>query len=154
MIRILVVSDTHGNSRALCRALDDQPNAQYILHLGDGASEMTSLAPTCTGTVYQVRGNCDFASSLPTEEEVRIAGVPILLTHGHRYSVKGGTGALEQAARSRGVRIALFGHTHQPMTHYDNGLYLVNPGSLGYGGTYATIDIDGNGIAPNIVQLR
>ena len=39
MVRILVVSDSHGDSRALMRALDEQPDARYILHLGDGVAE-------------------------------------------------------------------------------------------------------------------
>lgn len=154
MIRILVVSDSHGDSRALMRALDEQPTAQYILHLGDGASEMRALAPTCTATVHQVRGNCDFSSTFPTEQELRIGGIPILMTHGHRYSVKGGLGTLEEEARRRGVKIVLFGHTHQSLTRYEDGLHLINPGSLGYNETYATIDIVGGEIAPNIIRIR
>ncbi len=154
MVRILIISDSHGDSRTLMQALDEQPEAAYIIHLGDGAAEMASLASTCTATVYQVRGNCDGFSTLPTEQEIRIAGIPFLITHGHRYHVKGGTGALVADAKRRGVRVALFGHTHQSLTRYDDGLYLINPGSLGYSGTYATVDIVGSDIAANIFRVR
>ena len=154
MVRILVVSDSHGDSRALMRALDEQPDARYILHLGDGASEMRALTPACNATVYQVRGNCDLSSPFPVEQEIRIAGVPIFMTHGHRYGVKGGLGTLADEARRRGARIAMFGHTHQSLTRYEDGLYLINPGSLGYSETYATIDIVDSDIAPNIIRIR
>lgn len=154
MVRILVVSDSHGDSRSLMHALDEQPDARYVLHLGDGASEMHALAPTCAATVYQVRGNCDLSAPFPVEQELCIAGVPIFMTHGHRYGVKGGLGALADEARRRGARIALFGHTHLSLTRYEDGLHLINPGSLGYSGTYATVDIVGGDIASNIIRIR
>lgn len=154
MVRLLVISDSHGDSRALMRALDEQPEARYILHLGDGASEMRALAPTCTAHVYQVRGNCDLSAPFPVEQNLRIAGIPLFMTHGHRYGVKGGLGTLADEARRRGAQIVLFGHTHVSLTRYEDGLYLINPGSLGYSGTYATVDIVGGDIAPNIIRIR
>ncbi len=154
MLRILVVSDSHGDARSLMRALDEQPDAHCVLHLGDGAAEMRALAPTCPVPVYQVCGNCDTASALPAEQELRIGGVPLLMTHGHRYGVKGGLGALAAEARRRQARIALFGHTHQSLTRYEDGLYLINPGSIGYSGTYATVDLVNGDIAANILRIR
>lgn len=154
MIRWLVVSDSHGNARALCRALDEQPTACAVFHLGDGAAEAEQLRATCPCPLYTVAGNCDFSSPLPSENEVRIHGVPVFYTHGHRYGVKAGTGRLEAEARRRGVRVALFGHTHQPTVRYENGLYLVNPGSLGYSGSYAIIDVVGSELSVNLTHLR
>ncbi len=154
MIRVLVVSDSHGDSRSLMSALDEQPEAAYILHLGDGASEMRALAPTCQAAVHQVRGNCDLAAPFPKEHELRIGGIPIFMTHGHDYGVKGGLETLENEARRRGARIVVFGHTHQSLTKYKDGIHFINPGSLGYSGTYATIDIVGGDIAPNIIRIR
>ncbi len=154
MIRWLVVSDSHGNNRALYRALDEQPTACAVFHLGDGAAEAEQLREHCPCPLYAVAGNCDFSSSFPTEDEVRVHGVSVFYTHGHRYGVKAGTGRLEAEARRRGVRVALFGHTHQPTVRYENGLYLVNPGSLGYGGCYATIDLVGGELFVNLTHLR
>ena len=34
-MRILVISDTHGDLRALTRIVEENQNADYILHLGD-----------------------------------------------------------------------------------------------------------------------
>lgn len=154
MHRILVVSDSHGDTRSLMRALDEQPDARCIIHLGDGAAEMHALASTCSVPVYQVRGNCDLSSTFPAEQEILFSGVSLFLTHGHHYGVKGGLGALTAEARRRRVQIALFGHTHQSLTRYEDGLYLINPGSLGYSGTYATIDLVNGSIAPNVLRIR
>lgn len=153
MLRILAVSDSHGGCYTLARVLEKHSEARYILHLGDGASDMEELLPTCRATVYQVAGNCDFRTDLPTEQEVRIGNTPILFAHGHTYGVKHGLGKLETEARRRGVALALFGHTHEPLCRYEDGLYLVNPGSLRFGGSYALIDVADNGIAVNIAHV-
>ena len=39
-MRILVVSDSHGNDAALRRALLSQPKAEVVIHLGDGEEEL------------------------------------------------------------------------------------------------------------------
>ena len=59
------------------------------------------------------------------------------------------------AAREEKANILLFGHTHQAMTDYDDGLYIMNPGSCsGYYATYGVIDITPKGdIVTNIVRL-
>lgn len=153
MIRILTVSDTHGSCYTLGRVLDRHPDAHSLLHLGDGAADMEELLPTCRIPVYQVAGNCDFCAHHPAEQEIRIGGAVLFFTHGHGYSVKSGIGRLEVEARRRGANVALFGHTHEPLCRYENGLYLINPGSLRFGGSYAIIDITDRGILPNIVQI-
>ena len=38
-MRILVVSDTHGNEMNLRRAILSQPKAEIVIHLGDGETE-------------------------------------------------------------------------------------------------------------------
>ena len=70
------------------------------------------------------------------------------------YEVKYGLSNLVAAAEERGAQIALFGHTHQAMTEYRGGLYLMNPGSLsGPSGTYGIIDLTPAGIVTNILHL-
>lgn len=155
MFRLLVVSDTHGDRRSLQSAIDAQPEASLVVHLGDGAADFTAIREFCTIRSLQIAGNCDFSSPFPEEAEFRFGGQVFFATHGHRYGVKHDLYRFSCAARSRGARVALFGHTHQALTMYDDGLYLINPGSLGHGGTYATVDIDSaGGIVANIVKLR
>ena len=54
----------------------------------------------------------------------------------------------------RNADIVLFGHTHLPITEYDDELYLLNPGSLQYAdGTYGIIDITDAGISVQIIKV-
>ena len=39
---------------------------------------------------------------------------------------------LKEEARSRGVDIVMFGHTHKPYLDIENDLITLNPGSLSY----------------------
>lgn len=155
MFRLLVVSDTHGDRRALQATIDAQPEASLILHLGDGAADLAAIEQFNTVRSLQVAGNCDFLSTLPQDVEFKFGGQVFFAVHGHHYGVKRDLYRFSCAARSRGARVALFGHTHQALTLYDDGLYLINPGSLGHGGTYAIVDVDSaGGIVANIVKLR
>lgn len=61
------------------------------------------------------------------------------------FHVKFGLAELEQAAREAHADICLFGHTHQQMTDYRDGLYLMNPGAAAEG-RYGMVDITPGGI--------
>ena len=76
----------------------------------------------------------------------------ILCTHGHRYGVKSSDGALVERALKVNARILLYGHTHEPVTRYEDGLYIMNPGSARQG-RYGMIDITPNGIACILCEL-
>lgn len=153
-MRILVVSDTHRDFGALHHAIQTQPKAEIVLHLGDGEEELMQVKLMFPEKmIVGVRGNCDFGSQLPWEDELPVEGKRIFYTHGYTYQVKMTLYNLECAARDRKADIALYGHTHQADIDYRNGLYLMNPGSLhGSYGTYGTIDITPAGLVPNIVK--
>lgn len=57
------------------------------------------------------------------------------------------------AAKERGADVLLYGHTHVPMTDYEDGLYILNPGSL-RSGTYGVVDLSGAGVVLNIIRCR
>ena len=58
------------------------------------------------------------------------------------------------AAREQGAQVLLYGHTHQALTDYDDGLHILNPGSLsGWRPSYGTLDITPQGIVPNVIRL-
>lgn len=57
-------------------------------------------------------------------------------------------------SRERQADILLFGHTHQPLTDYDDGLYILNPGSLRGRGTYGLLDVTPTGVLLNVVENR
>lgn len=158
-MRILVASDTHRRWAALERALRSQPTAEAVIFLGDGEYDVDMVRYVFPEkSIHMVCGNCDFGSSLPACDTLSIGGHTIFFTHGHMYGVKGGTGALEKSAREHGADICLFGHTHVAMTAYHDGLYIMNPGSLGSprsGNTpsYGIIDITPGGIMTIICEL-
>ena len=157
-MRILVVSDTHGNEYTLRQAVEEQPTARLIIHLGDGVRDAESVADTYPDKQFRiVRGNCDFGHPETLAEtglEI-LKGHRLFFTHGHRYDVKMGLYRLVCAAREQKADIVMFGHTHVPVTDYDDGLYILNPGSLSYGNpTYGVIDITDAGIVPHIMRLR
>ena len=80
-MRIVVVSDTHGNARALRQAVLDQPQAEYIIHLGDGAQDVDDLRVEFPEkTFLQVQGNCDTGCAWPLQERLTVEGVCIFYT--------------------------------------------------------------------------
>ena len=157
-MRILVVSDTHGDDWALRRAVAEQPEAKLVFHLGDGVEEALTVAEeNPRRTFLIVRGNNDWRAgrSVPETGVYTAAEKRIFYTHGHRYDAKAGLYRLIGAAREQQADILLFGHTHAAMTDYDDGLYILNPGSLAYGHPgYGIIDITDAGIAMHTVRCR
>ena len=156
-MRILVVSDTHGDLRNLLSAVKAQPNAEVIIHCGDGDEQVQYLKNTIKDKmIVGVRGNCDFGSTLPSKETLRVCGKTIFVTHGHLYQAKFTTYNLVCAAREEKADILLFGHTHNAMNEYDDGLYIMNPGACsGYRASYGYIDITEKGdIVTHIVTLK
>lgn len=147
-----MVSDTHGDEGALQRAVQAQPSARTVIHLGDGAREAEAVAARFPDRMFwQVRGNGDFAlgsAGLLYAREETLGGKRLFFTHGHLYGVKTGLYRVCCAARERQADILLFGHTHQPLTDYDDGLYILNPGSLRGRGTYGLLDVTPTGVAP------
>ena len=98
-----------------------------------------------------VSGNNDFFSDLPREDVIDIEGNKVLVTHGHYYGVSMAFDQLADAAKQRGCNAAFFGHIHVPVLEKEDGILLVNPGSLafprqrGRRPSYAVLETDGNG---------
>ena len=158
-MRVVAFSDSHGDLDALCRVVEAQPRAEVFLHLGDGEDEVDDVrALYPQKRILFVRGNCDWGSPAKHEDQITASGKRIFFTHGHIYEVKRGPAKLIGQAVSLGADIACFGHTHSPLSAQVDGLYLLNPGSVGNprsssAPSYATIDIDPKGVTINIVEL-
>jgi putative phosphoesterase len=145
-MRILVVSDTHGDIFSLRLAIERQPAASMLIHLGDGEDDPNACSSyTSALKCVQVRGNCDFGSQAPPMQVVFAAGKRIFCSHGYAERVKYGDYELKEAARRQNADIALYGHTHSPVNYYEDGLYVFNPGSL-HSGDYGVVDITKAGI--------
>ena len=153
-MRILVLSDSHGMPSRILDAVEAHPEAEALIFLGDGERDLDTVESYYHSlqNVIKVAGNCDFSSSLPLLRVVTLGGKKIYCTHGHAEHVKYGTDELLLRARQEGADIVLYGHTHTGVTCYDDGLYIMNPGSI-RDGHYGMIDIVPGGIMLNEAKL-
>ena len=146
-MRIVVVSDSHSSRWNLFEAIEKEPSADVVYFLGDGYREYDELFNTYNGrkVFIGVKGNCDLGCSLPEKDIRNIDGKKIYATHGYIEKVKFGLFNLEDIARREKCDIVLFGHTHQPLISYKDGVYYFNPGSIREG-FYGVIDLTDKGI--------
>lgn len=161
-MRIIVCSDTHRNYYALEKIAEKHMRADMFIHLGDGRYEADTLLmkyPELEKRFFYVRGNCDIGCSDSdvfttwTEE-----GHKIFAVHGHRQCVGYSLETLKQTAILNNADIILYGHTHERYMHYENGIYIMNPGSAssprdGKNPSYGIIDITKSGILMNIADV-
>lgn len=159
-MRIVVVSDTHRDFWALREVVEKHKReVDCFLHLGDGAQELEDIRELYPEIcVYSVRGNCDFGAKAKDSGILSTEFAKIFYTHGHLYRVKYGLYDFKSVAQEQHAQIALYGHTHQSHTEYDNGLYIMNPGSLAHPRegkpSYGIIDLTSGGIVLNIVEFK
>lgn len=133
-MRILVVSDTHGDVRPLRPALAASGPFAALLHAGDFITDLgpcAALAGVAATHCHAVAGNCDYPLEQPAEAVVELGGVRILLTHGHHYGVKRDYSRLYYRAAELQCQAAVFGHSHVPVCLAEGGILLFNPGSPG-----------------------
>ena len=136
MEKILVLSDSHSALNFMFQAVDFvEPDA--LIHLGDYYDDGEALAEQFPEIpFYQVPGNCDLYRcdpSVPLILTEEVCGVRLYMTHGHCHDVKKTSCILEQDARKAGAQAALYGHTHIPDCRYEDGMWILNPGTCGYG---------------------
>jgi len=123
-MRIAVISDTHGLLRP--QVLAAVQGAEHILHAGDvgdiGILEaLREIAP-----VTAIRGNVDVhgpCNLLPATEAIELCGALIYMLHA--------IDDLDIKPEAAGVRVVIYGHSHQPALQERNGVLYLNPGSCG-----------------------
>jgi len=158
---ILVISDSHGNVPALSAALawarnytgSNAGGFSAAVFLGDGANDLSAASAEAGFSIqwYKVRGNGDHSFSIPDTLVLEITlSRKLFLAHGNRHSVDGSKLNIAAAAKAAGAEAALFGHTHVPHFSMVNGIFLLNPGSIGwsrsdYGPTFAVLDCPARG---------
>jgi putative phosphoesterase len=171
-MKLFIASDIHGSAYYCRKMLEkfDESGAERLVLLGDilyhgprndlprdyAPKEVISMLNPLSGKIIAVRGNCDWSSMLPPTEVAQVGGKRLFVTHGHLYQAKFTIYNMICAAREEKADILLYGHTHCAMNEYDDGLYIMNPGSChGYGATYGYIDITEKGdIVTNIVTIK
>ena len=128
-----MLADTHSMGPRLPLPSGAWPyieTADHILHGGDVCDpalldQLASFAP-----VTAVTGNCDGPDvrhwGAPEVAEVTLEGVAVAMVHD-----SGARARRRERLRARfpRARVAVFGHSHQPLSEDSDGLLLFNPGS-------------------------
>ncbi|SKA79748.1 hypothetical protein SAMN05428976_1043 [Clostridium sp. USBA 49] len=156
-MQIAVISDTHRNTYELKKLKNIVKNIDIIIHLGDNVDDVNILKDGFNGKIINVRGNCDFVTSVPVEILEEIEGKKIFITHGHKYNVKYGLTNLKYRAEELEADIVLFGHTHESLVEYEKGIWFINPGSASlprdFCKSIAILTIENNKIDVNLKKL-
>jgi len=144
-MKILVLSDSHRRVANILTAVERE-KPDMVFHLGDmvqDSEELSYVHPKLP--LYRVEGNCDTFSTIagvPSTLLQSVGGLRFLLTHGHLYNAKHGSSALLREGRTRSADAVLYGHTHVPVAAQEpDGLWLINPGTIGGVGNRATYGV-------------
>ena len=157
-MKVLIVSDTHGRDENLEEAVLREAPFDYLIHCGDVEGREIFIEALAECPCIIVAGNNDFFTDLSHEEEITLEGHKMLFTHGHYYFVSRNHDRLVEKAREDNCQIAMYGHTHTPVIEEEDGILVINPGSLTYPRqrgrrpSYAVMELE-QGKAPQ-VEIR
>lgn len=145
-MKIIVTSDSHNQMMRIRDVIIKHYDADVVIFCGDGYKDIDEIRLLFNDKmIVSVRGNCDLGCDFRDSLEMTFAGKRFFITHGHIYNVKQGYNYIKQYGKNANSDIVLFGHTHIPyLSAEDNNMILLNPGSIGYSGTYGIIEIDDN----------
>jgi uncharacterized protein len=120
--KVGIVADTHGLVRE--SVLNALGNVDLILHAGDvGHSRVLDKLRQCA-PVVAIRGNVDAETlSLPATEVVSIQRRLVYLLHS--------LDDLDLNPVVAGFSMVISGHSHKPFIRCKEGVWYVNPGSIG-----------------------
>ena len=152
MLRLIVLSDTHGNMPKLRQLAKTFCDYDFVFHLGDYARDIKEFEEQLGDKLISVKGNCDFGGE---PAFLQLEEVKIMAVHGNKYGVKSTLNRLFLSAKEQGCSLVLYGHTHCAIIINEDGVTMVNPGSMERFSkpTYAVIEIDGNKINAKIENL-
>lgn len=160
-MKILVLSDSHGNNDRLEEVIELEKPFDCLIHCGDVEGAEYMISQIADSPVHIVSGNNDFFSSLSPEEEFDIEGIRFFITHGHYYYVSMGPERIINEGIERGSDVVIFGHTHRPYVDDSSGILVMNPGSIAYPRqegrlpSYIVLTIDDDGeMEPEIKFLK
>ncbi len=132
-MKILLVSDTHGNNDALDYLVKQYPNMDLYLHLGDSESDEYSIYP-----FRSVRGNCDYFGDFQDRLIIPTPYGNLLAQHKPNPNA--------EIMRKNNIKIFVYGHTHMRKYVEEYGIITINPGAISFARdsfyySYAILDI-------------
>lgn len=169
-MKIVIVSDSHGNNEPLRYAIGQELPFDLLIHAGDILDYPDKILPPMKRDydIACVRGNCDYyLSDLPMEELIPVKGDGwhrnIYVSHGKTLGVTPRyDDELVDRARSQLADVAIYGHTHQPRCYETaDGILVINPGSVSeprqmdydYKRTYAVLQFDEDGFPDAAIKM-
>lgn len=126
-VKVLIMSDTHGNRQIIEKVKAYYPNAAAFVHCGD--SELLFDADELQN-FERVKGNCDTDKRFLDEIVFTVGETRFYVTHGHLFNVKSSILPLSYRAQEVGADIVCFGHSHLLGAELVGNTLFVNPGSL------------------------
>jgi putative phosphoesterase len=146
-----VISDTHGLLRP--EALNALRGVEHILHAGDVGDITILRALEAIAPVTAIRGNVDVRGAcamLPATEAVELGSQLWYMVHA--------LDDLDIAPKAAGVRVVVYGHSHQPTLDERSGVLYLNPGSAGprrfaLPVTVARVTVTGQDVHAEIIPL-
>lgn len=155
-MRLLVISDTHGNYTLALKAHSMSEQIDMVVHLGDGLSDADLMRDFLDAHVIGIAGNCDLGSSAPRELLWECEGKKIVMTHGNAYGVKAGLEKLKRRALEIRADLVLFGHSHLATLELHSDVLFLNPGTLMNASkhkSYAIVDVSPDGINASLHDI-
>ena len=152
-MRIIAFSDSHRHYQNVRKLFEQTAlTTDLYIFLGDAEGDLDDIPSLYPDKrILCVAGNCDRGSMEPFVGTVEVEGKKIIYCHGHLQHVNFGLTGLKKLAKDNGADLVLYGHTHVRRCEYKDGVYYINPGSLGLprdglAPSYAAIDIIPAGI--------
>ncbi len=147
-MRVLIISDTHGDTDNFDLLLEKERNIDMVIHCGDGARDFDYIEERSRCSFRCVRGNCDLLCRVRDSISFELEGHGIYVEHGLHISNMN-LRELREFGEFNRVDVIMYGHTHRQRIEKTDGLWIVNPGSLsrprdGYP-SYAILETDGQG---------
>ena len=160
-MRIIAFSDSHRNYHNVHKLFErTYLTTDIYIFLGDGEDDFENIRMFYPDKeILTVQGNCDYHSFAPLVSTVEVCGKKILYTHGHLHDVRDGISRLRKLAADNGADVVLYGHTHCRRCDYENGVYYINPGSIGsprdgLAPSFAAIDVIPAGVLCTHVAIN
>lgn len=157
-MKIVILSDTHGDFNRLLNVVELNYDADLILHLGDGASEFFKVKQMVKNIpMVMVKGNCDSPGyNLEKEKTFNFNGISLYACHGDFFDVKNGLEKYIEFAKKFKFNIIAYGHTHKRLIQKTKDLFILNPGSLtlprSYSASYLILTIKNKEYDAEIVE--
>ncbi len=133
MVRVGLVSDSHGRFECLSRMADDAPDVAAWIHCGDYCDDGEDLAIYTGVPVYAVLGNNDYMTHThdPECRCVTVGGVRIVAIHGCQWYGERRWQKLVELGRQNQAELVVLGQKHRSNAKMDGEMWDVNPGTIG-----------------------